>query len=640
FLKSSQKRKNSEENREFNAAWTSAFAFTANDAGLPACLICGEKLSNNKKSNVERHFQSKHLAFAEKYPTEDERQRAISVEERKLSFKKWISSPQSTTAASFLAAQEIVKRGKPFTDGEYIKETFIQISEHLFSDFKNKNEIVQKIKDMPLSAKTVKDRTIKMAANISSKQIDDINSAQAFSIACDESSDVNDIEQIALLCRYANANGPQEELIELIPLKGQTRGQDICDAVVSCLKDKGINTTHLVSVSTDGAPSMRGAQKGFVNLLQKSLGRDLMTFHCIIHQEALCAQTFPPECVEVMNLVIKIVNKIIANGLSHRQFCSLLEEVENTYSDLLLHNRVWWLSRGEVLKRFAACLEHVKTFLGNKGLGYPELEDPSWLEKFYFMVDMTSYLNMLNKNLQGQGSTALHMLEEILAFERKMTVFARDVQNGTLSHFPSLREFKEANNHINCDYFHRAITAMQAAFEKRFSEFRKEKQTLSFPVAPLNSDPSLLNTSAFTGVSKPDLEIELADIADKVLWVNKFKSLSADLEEVVRQRATLAKEHKWSDMEQLPQPDKLIFATWNAIPDTYINMKRCAFGVLSIFGSTYLCEQVFSSMNIIKSKYRSRFTSETLQSCVKMKVTSYSADIGKICREMQTQKSH
>ncbi|XP_056885626.1 protein FAM200C-like [Takifugu flavidus] len=169
------------------------------------------------------------------------------------------------------------------------------------------------------------------------------------------------------------------------------------------------------------------------------------------------------------------------------------------YSDLLLHNRVRWLSRGEVLKRFAACLEHVKTFLGNKGLGYPELEDPSWLEKFYFMVDMTSYLNMLNKNLQGQGSTALHMLEEILAFERKMTVFARDVQNGTLSHFPSLREFKEANNHINCDYFHRAITAMQAAFEKRFSEFRKEKQTLSFPVAPLNSDPSLLNTSAFTG---------------------------------------------------------------------------------------------------------------------------------------------
>lgn len=50
-----------------------------------------------------------------------------------------------------------------------------------------------------------------------------------------------------------------------------------------------------------------------------------MMFQCILHEEALCAQTFPPECVEVMNLIIKIVNKIIANGLNHRQFCSLLD---------------------------------------------------------------------------------------------------------------------------------------------------------------------------------------------------------------------------------------------------------------------------------------------------------------------------
>ncbi|KAM9165591.1 general transcription factor II-I repeat domain-containing protein 2A-like [Pangshura tecta] len=397
---------------------------------------------------------------------------------------------------------------------------------------------------MPLSAKTVKDRTIKMATNITSKQIDDINSAQAYSIACDESSDVNDTEQTALFCRYVNSDGPQEELIELIPLKGQTRGQDICEAVLSCLKAKGINTTHLVSVSTDGAPSMTGAQKGFVNLLQKSLDRELMMFHCILHQEALCAQTFPPECVEAMNLVIKIVNKIIANGLNHRQFCSWLDKVESAYLDLVLHNRVRWLSRGDMLKCFAACLESVKTLLESKGLSYPELGDLDWLEKFYFMVDMTSHLNTPKKNLQGKGSTALQLLEDVLAFERKMTVFARDVQRGTLSHFPSLREFKEENNHINCDYLHRAIMAMQAAFGERFSEFRKEKNTLSFPVTPLDIDPSLLKISAFTGISQPDLEIELADIADKDLWVSKFKSLTADLEEVARRKATLAKDHK------------------------------------------------------------------------------------------------
>lgn len=193
---------------------------------------------------------------------------------------------------------------------------------------------------MPLSAKTVKERAIKMAGNITNQQIKDINSAPAYSIACDESCDVIDIEQAALLCRYVNSDGPQEEIIELIPLKGQTRGEDICEAVLKCLNDNGINTNHLISVATDGAPSMRGSQKGFVTLLQKALDRNLLAFHCILHQEALCAQTFPPECMEVMNLVIEMANKIIAKALNHRQFRALLDEVDSEYSDLLLHNKV------------------------------------------------------------------------------------------------------------------------------------------------------------------------------------------------------------------------------------------------------------------------------------------------------------
>ena len=362
----SKKRKIADENRGFKEEWTETFI--ANAEGLPACLICNEKLSNNKKSNMERHFQQKNAKFAAERPVGTERKSAIAVlvekfEDRKKSLKKWIASPNSTTSASFVAAREIIKCGKPFIDGEYMKDSFIQISECLFSDFKNKTEIIQKIKDMPLSANTVKERAIKMANNIIDQQIKDINSAPAYSIACDDSCDVTDIEQTALLCRYVNSDGPQEEMIELISLKGQTRGEDIREAVLQCLNDKGINTNHLISVATDGAPSMRGSQKGFVTLLQKALDRNLLAFHCILHQEALCAQTFPPECMEVMNLVIQIVNKIIAKALNHRQFRELLDEVDSEYSDLLLHNKVRWLSRGDVLRRVVACLEDVKTFL-------------------------------------------------------------------------------------------------------------------------------------------------------------------------------------------------------------------------------------------------------------------------------------
>lgn len=160
-----------------------------------------------------------------------------------------------------------------------------------------------------------------------------------------------------------------------------------------------------------------------------------------------------------------------------------------------------------------ACLEHVKTFLQCKDLNYPELEDPDWLEKLHFMVDMTSHFNALNTSLQGQGRTELQMLED----KRKLTVFTRDVDQGTLSHF-SLRVFKEAHNHtVNCDYLRRAIIEMKTAFLDRFTEFRKAKNKLSFPITPLDINPSLLNMPSFPGVNLPNLEIELADIADKDL---------------------------------------------------------------------------------------------------------------------------
>ncbi len=98
---------------------------------------------------------------------------------------------------------------------------------HLFREFKNKDEIIKKIKNVPLSAKTLRDRVLKLAQDITNQQIWNINSACDFSIGCDESCDVDDIAQVALLGRYVNSEGPQEQLIDLLPLTGQTRGEDI-----------------------------------------------------------------------------------------------------------------------------------------------------------------------------------------------------------------------------------------------------------------------------------------------------------------------------------------------------------------------------------------------------------------------------
>ncbi|XP_031331198.1 general transcription factor II-I repeat domain-containing protein 2-like [Photinus pyralis] len=268
-----KQRETADENREFNVEWTETFAFIQNTNGFPTCLICQEKLAHNKKSNLERHFTTKHVSFGAKYPVGDARKKAVeelkkSQEKSSFVFKHWSQSSNNVNIASFIISQEIAKRGKPYTDGEYIKSCFINASEELFRDFKNKEEILKKIRELPLSAKTVKDRAAKMSSNITNQQHEDLKMVSALAIAVDESCDINDTAQVSLFVRFISSTGPKEELLGLLPLKGQTRGEDIADAVIKCMQKHEIPLNKIVSIATDGARSMTGIRKGFVAILK------------------------------------------------------------------------------------------------------------------------------------------------------------------------------------------------------------------------------------------------------------------------------------------------------------------------------------------------------------------------------------
>ncbi|GBN66572.1 General transcription factor II-I repeat domain-containing protein 2A [Araneus ventricosus] len=446
-MASGKKKRRTEENREFNQDWTKSFAFIYNTDGLPTCLICHEKLVHNTKSNLERHFTTKHTQFAGKYPTGDARKKAVeelqkTQQQSSSMLSNWAQSSNNVNLASFAVSLEIAKRGKPFTDGEYVKDCFIRASEELFRDFKNKAEIMKKIKDLPLSAKTVQDRTAKMSSNVTHMQVEDIQLASALSLAIDESCDI----LATLFVRYMSSRGPKEELLGLLPLSGQTRGEDIANAVQKCLKDNGIDINKTVSIATDGARSMTGIHRGVTSILQKKINHEILTFHCIIHQEALCAQTFPAEIVEVMNLVIKIINSILVKELYHRQFKDFLEEIDSQFSDLLLHNKVRWLSRRNVLQRFALNLSEIKTFLNEKSIDHPKLEEHKWLQKFNFMIDTTMKPNELNLKLQGKDNPAYAFLEEVVCFEKNYLFLLVDMENGKLLHFKNLKQYRDETN--------------------------------------------------------------------------------------------------------------------------------------------------------------------------------------------------
>ena len=150
------------------------------------------------------------------------------------------------------------------------------------------------------------------------------------------------------------------------------------------------------------------------------------------------------------------------------------------------------------------CLEEVKTFLGSKGLTFPELEQPEWLEKLHFLGDMTGHLNMLNAALQGKGRTPLHMSEEVLAFEHKRFTERYTV---TLPQF----ERVQRSSHDEFGVF----TFLQSSQCKHHlgndSVSSERKIHIILPCHSPKPRSSLLNMTASPGVSPPDLEMELAE---------------------------------------------------------------------------------------------------------------------------------
>ena len=80
---------------------------------------------------------------------------------------------------------------------------------------------------------------------------------------------------------------------------------------------------------------------------------------------------------------------------------------------------------------------------------------------------------------------------------------------------------------------------------------------------------------------------------------------------------------------------KLCFYT-----EEYSDLKKFAVGMFSVFGSTYICEQTFSKMKLVKSKLRSRHTDEHLHQILRLSVTNVEIDIAKLANKMQHQVSH
>jgi hypothetical protein len=593
-----QKRKVEDENRKFQDAWTEKYCFVESK-GAMICLHCKQTVAVPKEYNLRRHYESKHINF-EKFQGELRKQqiasliRSLSAQQRV--FTKGMEQVQIATEVSFDIASLIAKSARPFTDGDFVKECMIIASQKLCP------EAVKKFEALSLNRMTIQRRVVDLSENLTSQLREVGHTFLYFSLAIDESTDITSTAQMVVFVRgVTNEFNVHEELLGLASLKGETKGSNLLESLLECVNKVGLDLSKLTGVTTDGAPSMTGAQNGMVALLIKHLGNretSLIQYHCIIHQQNLCGKDLGFE--NVMSVVVKTVNFIRSRGLNHRQFKTFLEEIEAEYGDLLYYCEVRWLSRGKVLMRFLKLLDEVKVFLIEKGKSVDELEDKQWLCDFAFLTDLTSHLNELNVRLQGKEQLISDLANHVTAFQAKLKLFHGQLLQNQLSHFPHSQEMFQQHNRDSRDYAGH-IEKLQEAFDLRFADFKRDRimfRTFSdpFSIAPEEVDP--------------DLQLELIDLQSSDPLQSKFREGN-------------------------------ILNFYKCLPkDRYPNLRNKAALCASLFGSTYVCEQAFSVMTLSKTKHRNRLTDENLQAIMHISTSSFRPDIEKMVLEKQCQKSH
>ncbi|CAI5638895.1 unnamed protein product [Oreochromis niloticus] len=329
----------------FHSEWEEEFFFTTVKDSC-VCLICGATVATAKRHNVERHFRTCHTSYHANYPkgstlrAEKARELKAGLSKQQSFFTRPVKSSQKATEASFRATHFMIKKKKAFLDGEVFKEAMMIIAKTVLKDEKYGNDVISTLSDVQLGATTIVRRVSAMSGNLADQLDQDLSKCRWFSIQCDESVDSSSTAQLMVFIRMVfDGFSTKEELLTLLPLKTTTKGIDIYNAVKEFFAKKKVPLEKLVSVTTDGAPAMIGRHTGFIAHCKGDTEfPNFMHYHCIIHQQALCAKVIGFE--HVMTPVVKIINSIRSRAKQHRTFKVLLEELSAEYGDLLLHTEI------------------------------------------------------------------------------------------------------------------------------------------------------------------------------------------------------------------------------------------------------------------------------------------------------------
>lgn len=242
--------------------------------------------------------------------------------------------------------------------------------------------------------------------------------------------------------------------------------------------------------------------------------------------------------------------------------------------------------------------EAIKTFMQKKDKSVNEFDDPLWVSDLAFCADITYHLNVLNKRLQGPDNFIHNIFDCIKSFECKLNLWQNQLKDYDFTHFEKLSECEgfDMNTYVT------AIEDLKEEFNSRFLDFKKSEILFD-----LFSRPFSVKVIDVPG----HMQMELTDLQYNSELKEKFTLMG--LSEFYS---------KYIDKDNFP------------------HIRMNALKMMSLFGSTYRCEQLFSKMAFVKNKNRSRITNVRLENSIKLSTSKIRPNIEKLVKEMQHQSSH
>ena len=151
--------------------------------------------------------------------------------QQKSSLQQFVVKHHPSMKSNFITS---LKYRKSFINGKFFKNTFLECADSLFDDFKNKSDILKRIKN------TARRRIEDMSKDVDMQVKDHLLNCDVVSFAIDENTDINNIAKLAIVARYGFINSPiiYEELCELVPMTGTTKGVDIFEKFMAFINFK------------------------------------------------------------------------------------------------------------------------------------------------------------------------------------------------------------------------------------------------------------------------------------------------------------------------------------------------------------------------------------------------------------------